>query len=302
MKPSKLIGIVASNSRSYEQVLRGAEQDLADATERQMGLEQDILTRLRSIATLQLEHTPSLQQEVLQALQQRQQAQGQLRQQLAEVEQGIAQSVQTSHSLQEQLDALDQQARGQLAQDPAYVELMQQLEQATEANQEALTGHAEIRQECADKLPLFGRNPIYHFLRDRDFGTAQYRHGRISRWLDNWLARQVNYAGNRSNEVNLLNMQQRNEALQAERDAQLAALRETTAARLADAQRQAGMRRCLRNRKHCTSTWWAPSSRPTISISNCRPLPRTRTRTTCVHASGSPTSCRPRASNSCLRT
>ena len=77
MRPSKLIGIVADNARSFEHVLRDAEQQLASATERQMALEQDILTRLRSIATLQLEHAPSLQDEVVQALHERQLAQGQ---------------------------------------------------------------------------------------------------------------------------------------------------------------------------------------------------------------------------------
>lgn len=249
MKPSVLIGLVASNSRSYEQLLRTAETDLATATERQMSLEQDILTRLRSIATLQLEHAPSLQQEVVQALQERQQAQAHLRQQLAAVEQGIDQSVQASQRVQQQLDVLDQHARDQLAQDPAYVDLMQQLEQAIAANREALTGYAEIRQECADKLPLFKRNPIYYFLRDRDFGTEQYRYGRISRWLDDWLARQVNYTGNRRNELSLLSMQERNEALQVERDAHIAALSETTGTQLAAAQHQAGMQPLLEEQK-----------------------------------------------------
>ncbi|KIU53651.1 hypothetical protein QV12_04580 [Pseudomonas putida] len=241
MRPSKLIGIVADNARSFEHVLRDAEQQLASATERQMALEQDILTRLRSIATLQLEHAPSLQDEVVQALHERQLAQGQLRQQLLEVEQQIAQSLEATAQVQERLDDLDRQARDQLAQDPTYTAQMHQLEQAIAANLETVTGYADIRQECADKLPMFDRNPIYHFLRDRDFGTEQYRLGRISRWLDGWLARQVDYNGNRSNELNLLNMQQRNEALQLERDAHIAALEQSTGQQLADAQQQAGM-------------------------------------------------------------
>ncbi|BBP71500.1 hypothetical protein PHLH6_35040 [Pseudomonas sp. Seg1] len=73
--------------------------------------------------------------------------------------------------------------------------------------------YEDIRQECREKLRAYSENEAYVFLRDRAYGTDQYAFGFFQRWLDGLLAKRINYAGNRQNELMLLAMQARNEEL-----------------------------------------------------------------------------------------
>lgn len=71
----------------------------------------------------------------------------------------------------------------------------------------------EIREECREKLQAFNASQAYVFLRNRGYGTEEYRFNFFQRWLDGLLAKRVNYLANRQSEKMLLAMQARNESL-----------------------------------------------------------------------------------------
>ena len=241
MPPTTLTSTVAQNARNSEALLRSAEQRLTALSDQEARLEQDILTRLSNIATLKLEHRPALDQDTLLQLQARRDAEAQLRAELARIETDIASSLANQQSLRTRIASVDRQVNDQLARQPAWCELGEQLLAAQQANGEEITGYNEIRQECLDKLPTYRANPIYDYLLKRDYGTAQYRYNRLHRWLDNTLAKRVNFQGNRSTEQMLRTMQARNEELQGERLALIAALQADSDQRLAQARTAAGM-------------------------------------------------------------
>jgi len=77
--------------------------------------------------------------------------------------------------------------------------------------------YEDIRQECREKLSEYNDNEAYVFLRDRSYGTDDYRFNFIQRWLDGLVAKRINYAANRQNELMLLAMKARNEELYSKR-------------------------------------------------------------------------------------
>ncbi|MBV7556336.1 hypothetical protein KW841_28680 [Pseudomonas sp. PDM28] len=82
-----------------------------------------------------------------------------------------------------------------------------------EPAQQTKKDYEDIRQECREKLSAYNANEAYVFLRERGFGTEQYPYNFYQRWLDGMLAKRINYAANRQNELMLLAMQERNEEL-----------------------------------------------------------------------------------------
>ncbi|TDF78365.1 hypothetical protein [Pseudomonas sp. H9] len=75
----------------------------------------------------------------------------------------------------------------------------------------------DIQKECQEKLRAYNENQAYVFLRNRGYGTDEYHYSLFQRWLDDMLAKRVNYRANRQNELMLLAMQARNQALANER-------------------------------------------------------------------------------------
>lgn len=238
MTPEIFIHFFAHNSRGHELLKQKSEQALHAAKQQELRLEQEIIERLRAIASLHLAHSPALEQNAQAALQGRQQAITALQQELDVSQQVIARLLEDRSAHQQHLDSLAQQINHTLAQDPERARLALSLEHAVAANQEAASAYLEIRQECADKLPAFEQNRVYKYLREHQFATPQYRAFVLNRLLDTWLARQVDYARNRTNELHLLNMQAVNEAAQADRTAQLNALAEQALASLTEARSQ----------------------------------------------------------------
>eukprot|EP01132_Coremiostelium_polycephalum_P017506 gene17506-20949_t len=119
-------------------------------------------------------------------------------------------------------------------------EQVEQLDLAQAAHREHVSGYEDLRQECALKRPTFDTNLVYVYLRGHAFGTDQYRRNRLNRWMDNWLATKVNYLANRKNELSLIALGERNEALQAERIALISTLSASVDAQLAQARDQLG--------------------------------------------------------------
>lgn len=221
MTPASLIASVEQRSRTLEQHLRQAERDLCDATEQQVQLEHRIASILGEIASLQLEHDPSLDHDTVQQLHRREQAQSALRVSLAETESAVAACLRQRDDLRERLDTLDEQAMDRLDQDPEFCRLAERLDAARQAEQGAQAAYEEIRDECATKLPAFWANPLYRFLKIRDYGTEQYRARGLRRWSDQLIALKVNFRANQASEHILLAMQARNEEQWLQRSSQL---------------------------------------------------------------------------------
>ncbi|NWC92681.1 MULTISPECIES: hypothetical protein [unclassified Pseudomonas] len=240
MTPDTLISITERNSRNAELMMRTAEQQLSELLGEQLALEQDITQRLSSIAALHLEQGDTQNVQAAFALKMRQQSQDLLHQQLREAEQGVAQALADKEKLQARADGLDQQARQSLEQNPDYARQAEQLDLAQAAHREHISGYEDLRQECALKRPTFDTNLVYIYLRGHAFGTDQYRRNRLNRWMDNWLATKVNYLANRKNELSLIALGERNEALQAERAALISTLSEIVDGQLAQARDQLG--------------------------------------------------------------
>lgn len=240
MTPDTLIGITERNSRNAELRIRTAEQHLSELLGEQLALEQDITQRLGKIAALHLDQGNTQNEQVAAALNLRQQSQDLLHQQLRDAEQTVAQALAGKEKLQARAETLDQQARQSLEQNPDYARQVEQLDLAQAAHREHVSGYEDLRQECALKRPTFDTNLVYVYLRGHAFGTDQYRRNRLNRWMDNWLATKVNYLANRKNELSLIALGERNEALQAERIALISTLSASVDAQLAQARDQLG--------------------------------------------------------------
>lgn len=242
MTPDTLISLTERNSRNVELMMRTAEKDLADLAGQHLALEQDILTHLGNIATLHLEQGNTGDAEVSTALQRRQQAQDQLRAQLQTAEQHVARTLADKDSLQARVDRIDQQARESLEQDAEYARNVEQLDQTQAAHREQVTGYEDLRQECAQKRPTFDANPIYCYLRSHAFGTEAYRRNRLHLAMDQWLAKKVDYSSNRRNELSLIAMGERNEAMQLERETLIQALSAGIDVQIAQARERLGFK------------------------------------------------------------
>jgi hypothetical protein len=51
----------------------------------------------------------------------------------------------------------------------------------------------EIKQEASEKLPSYEKSGLFQYLHKRGFGTSGYSKGGLTKRLDNWIARLINY-------------------------------------------------------------------------------------------------------------
>jgi len=211
MTPTALANALENNSRQAEQQLREVEQALYVESDQETQHEHLIASKLTEIAGLQLEFDPAQDQQTRLLLDQRKHAWTDLGQELEKVERLIASSLEQHRQVRKTIDALGIHARQQLEQDPTFLQLLEQLDAAHLAEQQAEAGYEEIRNECASKLQDYAANPVYGFLKGRQYGTEQYRPWPFMRTLDDYLARKVNFRVNHANEQILLAMQARNE-------------------------------------------------------------------------------------------
>jgi hypothetical protein len=240
MTPDTLIGITERNSRNAELRIRTAERQLSELLGEQLALEQDLTLRLGHIAALHLQLGDTQNVQVASALKMRQQSQDLLHRELREAEHDVARALASKEKLQARADSLDQQARLSLELNPDYARQVEQLDLAQAAHREHISGYEELRQECALKRRGYDTNLVYVYLRGHAFGTDQYRRNRLNRWMDNWLATKVNYLANRKNELSLIALDERNEALQAERSDLISNLSTSVDAQLTQARDQLG--------------------------------------------------------------
>ncbi len=93
----------------------------------------------------------------------------------------------------EQREQLQKIVTARLAQDETFQELSQEAlvaEAALKSNEERV---AEIEQESAEKLPAYENSRLFQYLMARQYGTPSYQYRGLTRRLDRWVARLVDY-------------------------------------------------------------------------------------------------------------
>ncbi|OWQ35377.1 MULTISPECIES: hypothetical protein [Pseudomonas] len=211
MTPIALVNALEHNSRQAEQTRRDAEQALYTQLDQEARLEDQITSKLGQIAALQLNIAPDQDLHTRLLFEQREYARANLIQALERVEHLIAAQLDKRQQVRSDLGQLDAQAQRLLDEDPAFAQLLGQLNAARQAEQQSDAGYEEIRNECANKLEGYKSNPLYRFLKACSYGTEQYRPYPFQRVLDNYLARKVDFHVNYANEQTLLAMYTRNE-------------------------------------------------------------------------------------------
>ena len=80
-----------------------------------------------------------------------------------------------------------------LRQDDAFVELTDRAAMAEAALERAEANLNEIGQDSARKLPAYEKSALFRYLRDRGFGSPQYTSRGLTRRIDRWLARMIDF-------------------------------------------------------------------------------------------------------------
>ncbi len=81
----------------------------------------------------------------------------------------------------------------ELAADQRFAELSRQAAAAEVALERAEENLNEIEQDAARKLPSYEESTLFTYLRDRKYGTEQYRHRGFTRRMDRMLAGYIGY-------------------------------------------------------------------------------------------------------------
>ena len=116
------------------------------------------------------------------ALDQRQQMESQLEQITAEL-----------NALVTRREALQTQLADQLLADPAFQQLSQQVLSAEQALKRNEGRVAESKQEANEKLPAYERSSLFQYLHERKYGTPEYASGGLTKRLDGWIARMIDF-------------------------------------------------------------------------------------------------------------
>jgi hypothetical protein len=143
---------------------------------------------LQEVLLRQQRKERELQAEWDQALDQRKQLESQLEQVTNELN-----TLVERRALVERREQLQTQLADQLLADPPFQELSQQAfaaEEELKRNEERV---AESQQEAKEKLPAYQRSSLFQYLHKRRYGTPHYQHGGLTKRLDSWVARMIDY-------------------------------------------------------------------------------------------------------------
>jgi len=204
MKASTVIQRVQDNTRKYESTFRASDRALTQATSDELKLEQQILDQLSKIAAIQLGDSNLLNHEVRTTLATRQNAIVHLQENLARVEAEIGQTISTHQALKNKSDDIEGEMLKALGADKAFRAAVNAREDAQLAVTLGTPSYAEIKAEVEHKLPAFRSSKLFLYLERQRFGTQEYAGGKVSLFLDRWVAGRINYLRNKSNYDTLL--------------------------------------------------------------------------------------------------
>ena len=91
-------------------------------------------------------------------------------------------------------DRIAAKVERELRENDRFSELSDRAAMAEAALERAEANLQEIDQESARKLPAYDQSSLFRYLYDRGYGTDQYTHKGLTRNMDRWLARYIDYA------------------------------------------------------------------------------------------------------------
>jgi hypothetical protein len=94
---------------------------------------------------------------------------------------------------EEALDAAEGEAQKRLAGDPAYRALLEKAEASDGVADLAESKAQEAHADRAEKGKPYEADPLFSYLWGRGYGTARYAAGPVTRMLDGWVARVVDF-------------------------------------------------------------------------------------------------------------
>lgn len=195
---SQILEQLAEESRIR---LSRTESDLAETRHQQLVIKQRIATTYQQMASLLLQDNSGandikIVQDLLDNLQHEL---AQTQQELQLNENDILRQLKQLQALRKQIEPLETEREQLLQQNPDAIATRQTMVQFyDEANQQKIH-HSELISETDRKLAEYINHPIFMFLIRKNYGQPNYRSWPISRNLDNWLARHINYTNNYAN-------------------------------------------------------------------------------------------------------
>lgn len=233
MTPSKLTDFLKKNTRQYETPLRDIERRLAEATNHELAIEQEIAARLAEIAGMQVDGHAELCSDARHQLKLRADEEQSMRDQLHTVEQGIVALMQNTAAAREAVNQAKAKVREMLSDDAEFLEVADEHDAAAATHKLLLVSYGDTVLECKRKLPAYEQDPLHQYLVGREYGTPQYKRTGIVRYLDRWIANLCNFDANRPNEMMLRTMLESIETGSRERVERLTVLRANLDARVA---------------------------------------------------------------------
>lgn len=90
-------------------------------------------------------------------------------------------------------DELSSKVESELAGDNTFVSLSGRAATAEAALERGESNLSEIEQDAARKLPQYEQSSLFNYLREQNFGTSGYTKRGLTRRMDRWLAKFVDY-------------------------------------------------------------------------------------------------------------
>ncbi|KQV90555.1 hypothetical protein ASD15_00205 [Massilia sp. Root351] len=219
MLASEFTAAIAENTRIYQGKLESCDQRTADASRDQTALEQKIAGLLRQVASLHLEGGQNIAAEVERELAFRADEWQALRAELQTVNSDVANHVAAIRQRGAEIREAALRPGAHLDAAQVLQAARERYQRAEDAHQALLAMNAELETEIVSKLAGYRSDPLYVFLREAGYRTADYRRSGAQTVKDDWIAGLCNFDANRRNENILLAMQQALPA-RAERSAQ----------------------------------------------------------------------------------
>ncbi len=211
---------------SFQQALADERKELEevanridDLSDRQLALEQEDLADYRELARLRvdmlateqaqrnLDEAERLVQSFLKERQgERDQAEKAIdaaKKEALELSRRREEQAVLTGELADRIDDAEKETQDRLDQDPHYVAQRDSVELARRTALHADTKAKQSEEELESKGQPYRDDPLFMYLWQRGYQTPEYQGGNLTRWLDGWVARLVNYSESRANFVRL---------------------------------------------------------------------------------------------------
>jgi len=225
--------------------LTAVENQISSVSERLIALQRDTVEDYRALARLRVDmiatgdpisRIDAADRQVAQMLGAREQAAADLGQKITVARQAV-QALETERARQadqvdDASDRVDEAEASTQARLDQLAEYRAQRDRAQEA--ERIARHAEDKaahseREQEEKGDSYREDPLFMYLWDRGYGTTEYDGGRLTRWLDDRVARLIGFEDARANYHRLreipLRLREYADARQVDAEAQFEALR-----------------------------------------------------------------------------